>query len=201
MASIRSDSSSNYWHKITILDKRLITSLQKMRLAGASSMATEARFLARIIVNYFIGIYLSEVSTEDVVVRTLGSRCVLATLRRQPNDRSLQTLAIVNVIYSSGGSAAGTIVPTFFRCCRAVRAVRADWRLVHDLVMRLEVITCLSHGLLRQKIWTLLWLFEWPCGREWTYASVIFCCCCLHDILLLVLYELVGMLRSDASRL
>ena len=88
--------------------------MQKKRHVGATSTALKPVFLARFNVNYFIGIYLSEVSTEDEVVMTLGSRCALAALRHQPKDCSLQTLAIVNVIYSSGGSAAGTIVPTFF---------------------------------------------------------------------------------------
>ena len=148
------------------MDKRLITSWQKLRLAGANSTGLVPFFLARISVNCFIGVYLSEVSTEDVVAKGPISGCALAALRLQIRGRSHQTLTVINVIYSSGGSATGTIVPIFWRRC-VVRAVSAHGWLVLDPLMTLARI--LSHGCrLWQKIWSVIvllincWLGEWP---------------------------------------
>ena len=151
---------------ITSLDKRLITSWQKLRLAGANSTGPGPFFLARITVNCFIGVYLSEVSTEDVVARGPSNGCALAALRLQIRGHSHQTLALINVIYSSRGSATGTIVPLLWRGC-VVRAVGAHRWLVLDPLMTLARI--LSHGRrLWQKIWSVIvllidcWLGEWP---------------------------------------
>ena len=96
------------------MDNQRIVSLQKLLpAADANSMLLAPVFIARILVNYFKGVNLSEVSTENVVVRWPRGRYAL--LAPRPDlGRSLQTLAVINVIYSSWRSTALSIVPLSF---------------------------------------------------------------------------------------
>ena len=87
--------------------------------------------LALFAIIYFLGVYLSEVSTENV--DTAESVSVGDT--QAPTEiRSLESLPLVNVIYSPWGSPPGSIIPiTTFRGSCVGRAIAADRWLVSEL--------------------------------------------------------------------